>query len=312
MFQAFRTISAFSISALAGASLIGAALPAHAGKGCQDLTAGAGMFLNETLVSGGIERSYLLYVPSTYKPNRPMPIVLNFHGLGSSGIAQFGYTEMSALAEKFKFILVAPNGLGNSWNGGACCGFAAENDIDDVGFASDLIDAISASYCVNPDRVYATGISNGGFMSYRLACDLADRIAAIGPVAAANLTFSCEPSRPVPVIALNGTDDVLVSYAGGQASLQAWAAGNGCSGETTVTDDHGDATCVAYQDCEEDATAELCTIDGGGHNWPGAIDLFELDPILYWWAGHTSQDIDASREIWKFFAEHPMPGAETD
>jgi polyhydroxybutyrate depolymerase len=211
----FQTFSAFSCAVLIGAASIGAASAAHAGRGCQDFTAGSGTFPNETIVSGGLERSYLLYVPTSYEPNRPMPLVFNFHGLGSSGIAQFGYTEMAALAEKFKFILVAPNGLGNSWNGGFCCGDAAENGIDDVGFTSDMIDEISSSYCVNSDRVYATGISNGGFMSYRLACDLADRIAAIGPVAAANVTFSCAPSRPVPVLAMNGTDDILVGYAGG-------------------------------------------------------------------------------------------------
>jgi len=200
--------------------LIGPALSAHAGEGCQDLTAGSGFFPSETLVSGGIPRSYVLYVPSTYKSNRPMPLVFNFHGLGSTGLAQFGYSELSTLAEKFKFILVSPNGLGNSWNGGFCCGFAAENNIDDVGFTSDMIDAISSEYCVNSDRIFSTGISNGGFMSYRLACDLSDRIAAIGPVAAANVTVSCDPSGPVPVIAMNGTDDILVSYAVGLASIQ--------------------------------------------------------------------------------------------
>jgi polyhydroxybutyrate depolymerase len=291
---------------------IGSPFPSHAGEGCQDLSAGPGIFPAETIVSGGLERSYHLYVPTTYRSTRPMPLVFNFHGLGSNGADQFFYSELAFLAEKFKFILVSPNGVGNSWNGGFCCGIAAAQQIDDVGFTSDMIDEISSEYCVNPDRIYSTGISNGGFMSYRLACDLADRIAAIGPVAAANLTISCEPSRPVPVIAMNGTDDLLVSYAGGLASVEGWAAGNGCSEQTEVVYDEGEVTCVAYQDCAEDATAELCTIDGGGHNWPGAIDLFELDPVTYWWAGHTTQDIDASREIWKFFADRPMPGADED
>jgi polyhydroxybutyrate depolymerase len=292
--------------------MMGSTSPARAGEGCQGLTAGSGFYPAETIVSGGLDRSYVLYVPTTYKPNRPMPLVFNFHGLGSTGIDQFAYSELSVLAEKFKFILVSPNGLGNSWNGGGCCGFAAEFDIPDVAFTADMIDAISSEYCVNPDRIYSTGISNGGFMSYRLACDLSDRIAAIGPVAAANVTLSCDPSRPVPVIAMNGTDDILVSYAGGLASIEAWAAGNGCSDTTQIVYDEGEVTCVAYEDCAEDATVELCTIEGGGHNWPGAIDLFELDPVLYWWAGHTTQDIDASREIWKFFAERPMPGADED
>jgi polyhydroxybutyrate depolymerase len=292
--------------------MMGPTLPAHAGKGCQDLTAGSGYFPSETIVSGGIPRSYILYVPTTYKANRSMPLVFNFHGLGSNAASQFAYSELAGLAEKFKFIMVAPNGLGNSWNGGYCCGFAAANGIDDVGFTSDMIDTISSEYCINPDRIYSTGISNGGFMSYRLGCDLSDRIAAIGPVAAANVTTSCAPSRPVPVIAMNGTDDVLVNYAGGLASVQAWAAGNGCSATPEVVYEEGEVTCVAYEDCDEGATVELCTVEGGGHNWPGAIDLVEQDPVLYWWAGHTTQDIDASRAIWKFFAGRSLSGSDQD
>lgn len=287
--------------------MLGVAIPAHAGKGCKGLTAGSGFFPNETIFSGGMERSYLLYVPTRYKSNRPMPMVFNFHGLGSNGAQQYAYSELSALAEKFKFILVSPNGVGNSWNAGFCCGAAVAAQIDDVGFTSDMIDEISSDYCVNPDRVYSTGMSNGGYMSYRLACDLADRIAAIGPVAAANRTVSCDPSRPVPVIAMNGTDDLLVDYADGLVSVQAWAAANACSDIPEVVYDKGDVTCVAYENCAENATSQLCTVDGGGHTWPGAIDLLELDPVLYWWAGKTSQDIDASRAIWKFFAGRPIP-----
>ena len=287
--------------------MLGVAIPAHAGKGCKGLTAGSGFFPNETIFSGGMERSYLLYVPTRYKSNRPMPMVFNFHGLGSNGAQQYAYSELSALAEKFKFIMVSPNGVGNSWNAGFCCGAAVAAQIDDVGFTSDMIDEISSDYCVNPDRVYSTGMSNGGYMSYRLACDLADRIAAIGPVAAANRTVSCDPSRPVPVIAMNGTDDLLVDYADGLVSVQAWAAANACSDIPEVVYDKGDVTCVTYENCAENATSQLCTVDGGGHTWPGAIDLLELDPVLYWWAGKTSQDIDASRAIWKFFAGRPIP-----
>ena len=89
--------------------------------------------------------------------------------------------------------------------------------------------------------------------------------------------------------------------------MEAWALNNGCSNETTVVYQKGDATCRAYEDCEEDASVVFCTIDGGGHNWPGAIDLYALDPITYYWAGYTTQDVDASLKIWKFFAEHSFP-----
>ena len=279
----------------------------HAGPGCKYLTGEPGYFPNETIISGGIERTYILYVPPKYKNNRPTPLVFNFHGLGSTAAGQLGYSEMTALADKYKFIIVAPNGVGNSWNGGLCCDPAAEEGIDDVGFVSDLIDRISEDYCINSNRIFATGISNGGFISNRLACELSDRIAAIAPVASANYTFSCEPTRPVPVIAFNGTDDLLVPYENGKLSMEAWAYSNGCSDETTVVYQKGEVICVAYEDCEEDASVIFCTIEGGGHNWPGAIDLYESDPITYWWAGHTTQDIDASRKIWKFFAEHSFP-----
>lgn len=282
---------------------------AYAGPGCQDLTGEPGFFPSETISSGGMERSYMLYVHSRYNNSRPTPLVFNFHGLDSNAAGQYGYTEMHMLAEKFKFILVTPNGYGSSWNGGLCCDPAAAADIDDVGFASDLIDKIMEDYCINPDRVFSTGISNGGFISNRLACELSDRIAAIAPVASANYTnytLACAPPRPVPIIAFNGTADVLVPYAHGVASMQAWANHNGCSGETEIYYQEGDVTCIAYKECDEGADVVPCTIAGGGHNWPGAIDLFELDPVTYWWAGYTTQDIDASRAIWKFFADHSM------
>jgi polyhydroxybutyrate depolymerase len=282
----------------------------QAGPGCKSLEGEPGFYPNLTIESGGLTRTYHLYVPPKYKNSRPTPLVFNFHGLGSNGLSQYSYSEMEALAEKYKLIIVAPEGIGNSWNGGLCCDPAATENYDDVGFVSDLIDKIMEDYCINPDRIFATGISNGGFISNRLACELSDRIAAIAPVASANYTnysLSCQTPRPVPVIAFNGTDDILVPYNAGMASIQAWAINNGCSNETTITYQKGDVTCIAYEDCQEDATVEFCTVDGGGHNWPGAIDLVELDPVTYWWAGYTTQDIDASRAIWKFFAEHSFP-----
>lgn len=286
------------------------AISTNAGPGCKYLTGESGYFPDQTIISGGMERNYILYVPPKYKNNRPTPLVFNFHGLGSDAESQLNYTQMFDLADKFKFILVAPNGVGNSWNGGLCCDPAMTLGIDDVGFVSDLIDKISEDYCINQDRIFATGISNGGFLSYRLGCELSDRIAAIAPVASANytnLSLSCEPTRPVPVLAFNGTADVLVPYINGQLSIEAWAYNNGCSDETTVVYQKGDVTCRAYQDCEEDASVVFCTIEGGGHNWPGAIDLYALDPVAFWWAGYTTQDIDASRKIWKFFAEYSFP-----
>lgn len=276
---------------------------------CKDRSTASGYFPGQTIFSGGMERNYILYVPTIDDPSRPMPLVFNFHGLGSTGEQQHAYGDFASLADEHKFIVVSPDGIGNSWNAGYCCGTAAETGVDDIGFTADMIDEVSSQYCVDPDRVYASGMSNGGFISYRLACDLADRIAAIGPVAAANQTLSCDPSRSVPMIAMNGTADVLVDYAGASESAQAWATANQCSFDPALVYEQGDVSCLAYENCAQGATTQFCTVEDGGHTWPGAVDLFELDPVTYFWAGKTTQDIDASREIWEFFEAHPRPSS---
>ncbi|MFX0202374.1 MAG: alpha/beta hydrolase family esterase [Candidatus Hodarchaeota archaeon] len=144
-------------------------------------------------------------------------------------------------------------------------------------------------------------------MSYRLACDLSSRIAAIAPVAADMGGYRCKPSRPVPLIAFHGTDDNIIHYEGGKYSVEDWAAINECSEETEVVFQRGKVTCVAYKGCKQNATVEFCTIKGGGHTWPGAIDLLKLDPVKYRRLGQTTQDIDGSQAIWEFFSEHPRP-----
>lgn len=310
--------------------IIGLVFPvfsAHAEPDCKYLTGESGYFINKTITSNGLLREYDLYVPLNYKSNRPTPLVFNFHGLGSNAAAQLGYGQMFDLADKYKFILVAPNGVGNSWNAGICCGYARDNNIDDVQFVSDLIDEISSEYCIHPKRVFATGLSNGGFMSAHLACELSNRIAAVAPVAGIDLPEDCEPERPVPLLEFHGTSDLIVPYLGGTGfpypgvpadlpdvweTIQEWLLLNGCSEESVYTYQKGDATCIAFEDCEEDATVEHCWIEEGGHTWPGTWDLCDVYPPLCWLFGKTSQDIDASRKIWKFFAEHPMPDDDDD
>jgi len=217
-----------------------------AGKGCKDKNGGSGFFPNLTIYEGEDPRSYMLYVPTELNKNKPTPMVLNFHGLGSTAPDQNGYSQMEPLAEKYKFILVTPNGIENSWNGGACCDPAVSQGIDDVGFVSDLIDKIMEDYCIDPKRIFATGLSNGGFLSNRLACELSDRIAAIAPVASgvALEDEDCSPSRPVPVIAFHGTLDPMIPYqgtsspfpfspyGGGVDNRDAWVERNGCSDKT--------------------------------------------------------------------------------
>ncbi len=272
---------------------------------CEGLSTKSGSYPGLKIFSGGMERSYLLYVPAIDTPPRPLPLVFNFHGRGGTGEAQEFLSEFAALADVHKFIVVSPDGIGNTWNAGDCCGIAVEAAIDDVGFTEDLIEKVSSEYCVDLNRVYSTGLSNGGYMSYRLACEMADRFAAIAPVAARNRTLSCAPSRPVPMIAIHGTEDIIVDYSLAVASVDAWIAYNQCSVEPQVVYQQGDVECVSYDQCAQGATTEFCTVDGGGHNWPGSFDLFEADPETFYWAGKNTRDIDASAEIWRFFVKHP-------
>jgi polyhydroxybutyrate depolymerase len=169
-----------------------------------------------------------------------------------------------------------------------------------------MIDALSAELCVDPARIYATGFSNGGFLSHRLACERADRIAAIAPVAGVMGMPSCTPSRPVPVLHFHGTLDTLVPFEGSaqngfpsvRDSFAGWGERDDCTGEPAVTFAQGDTTCETYADCEGGAEVTLCTVTGGGHTWPGGLPIPGL--------GHTTSEIAATEAMWAFFAAHPI------
>lgn len=252
-----------------------------------------------TIEHGGIERRFAVYVPDGVP--EPAPVVLNFHGFTSSAEAQRGYSLMDQTADEHGFVVVYPDGVGNSWNGGACCGDAQEQDLDDVAFVGALLDELERRLCIDSERVYATGFSNGGFLSHRLACELSDRIAGIGPVAGVIGVDGCEPARPRPVIAFHGVLDAVVPYAGSPLlgfpgfvdTMDAWAERNGCSGEPVVVYEEGEVQCVEHQDCDEGAAVRLCSIAGGGHTWPSGT----VPPL----AGHTTTDVDANAMMWEFW-----------
>lgn len=262
-----------------------------------------------TFEHDGIQRSYRLHVPSGYQLGTAVPLVLNFHGYTSSADQQQYLSVMDDVADSEGFAVAYPQGSGGvpSWNAGACCGAAAQDGIDDVGFVSAVLDHVSTRLCIDPRRVYSTGLSNGGFLSHRLACELSDRIAAIAPVAGVIGIAECEPSRSVPVLQIHGTDDTLVPYEGSEAygfpsvadTVAGWAERNGCTGDPQSTFAQGDASCQAWTDCGGGATVELCTIDEGGHTWPGG-----LVPVAL---GKTSMDLSASEWMWQFFQSHSLP-----
>jgi polyhydroxybutyrate depolymerase len=270
-----------------------------------------------TLQVNGVERTYLLDVPPSYRPGTPAPLVMVFHGAGGSGRRMAPHTGFSRLAAREGFVAVYPDGLRRRWNDGR----SAVATQDDVGFVKALLDTLERELSLDSTRVYATGISNGAMFSYRLACELPGVFAAIAPVAGAtpaNLAETCGRTEPVSVLAIQGTADPLLPYAGGGVgggrggvlsaaeSIAFWAGVAGCGGTPAVTDEPDrvrDGTRVrvtAYSGCRDGRAVELYTIQGGGHTWPGG-------PRVGRSVGRVSREIDATALIWAFFARHPRP-----
>jgi polyhydroxybutyrate depolymerase len=249
-----------------------------------------------TLTVDGSQRTARIHVPPGYKPSERTPVVLNLHGLNSNATHQEYLSKMIAKSNAEGFIAVHPQGKGNSWNAGSCCGTASSTNVDDIKFLSALLDELEAKLCVDPDRVYATGLSNGGHMAHRLGCELSERIAAIAPVAGLKMFAACAPERAVPVFAVHGDDDGIVSYSFVPATINYWKNHNACT-STQTTSQNGDATCVTHGNCTGGADVELCTIANGGHQWPGGYAIVGL--------GIKSDDLIATDAIWSFFVAHP-------
>lgn len=269
-----------------------------------------------SLSSGGLERTSRLHVPASYDPTQGAMLVLSFHGFIGTAERNESRVQMIPLSDRDGFLIAYPSGAfpqpNSGWNGGACCGVSVTTGVDDVAFVRDLIDEISAEYCVDPKRIYATGYSNGGYMSQRLGCELSDRIAAIAPVAGllGIPGESCQPEHPLSVLVFHGTADTRVPFGGGAfedppdvfaapygglsvpAATSLWRDRNECDSAGETTYQNGAATCESWS-CRTGTTVEQCTIDGGDHSWPGSAN--------------GSPDIAASERIIEFFQAHPRP-----
>ena len=268
-----------------------------------------------SLVYAGIERTYALHIPAGYDATRPTPLVLAFHGIGLNAEEMIRISGLSEQADTSGFIVAYPNGTGEnkSWNGGHCCGEAAKNNVDDVGFVRALIDELAMLINIDPGRIYATGFSNGAIMVYRLACELSDRIAAIGPVAATQILDdqdACHPARSVPVIHFHGTADRLNPYDGGTTSagfefvavedaIGFWAEKNACP-DPLLRTKSGSIQHEVYAPCAQDSAIELYSILDGEHAWPGGE---AVNPQV----GEPTMEISATPLMWGFFATHSMP-----
>lgn len=259
-----------------------------------------------TLTHAGLTYTYRMQVPEGHDGS-PVPTVINIHGYDVTPGGHEIISRLARVAGPRGYLYVLPGAPTKAWNGGTwCCGDAAEdmNDHDDVGFFRALVAELESKACIDRDRVYVTGLSNGGTMAHRLGCEAADLFAAIVPIAGSPTFTTCEPTRPISVMHFHGTADEPVPYEGDErrpsapSTVEAWAMRNGCSGEPMVTYENGHATCVTRGACEGGVEVTLCTIQGLGHCWPGstvACDGF-------------SADIDANEELLDFFDRFDRSG----
>jgi polyhydroxybutyrate depolymerase len=223
-----------------------------------------------TITSGGLQRTVRLTVPESALRGVPAPLLLLYHGVTSNAAQIVVATGMDAKAAAEGFILAAGNGVGASWNAGACCQPAVGQGIDDVGFTRDLVAALDEEYCIDPARTYASGFSNGAAMVFRLACEASDLIAAFAPVGG-SVAIDCAPAQPRPMLVINNVEDPIVPYVLGQISYNAFTQFNGCDATRSESAPASNATCVRAALCEDDAVTELCSVTGTSHVWPGGL-----------------------------------------
>ena len=273
--------------------------------------------INGSVIHDGIQRDYILYIPAIYDGSADFPLVLNFHGFGSNANEQMFYGDFRDIADTEGFLLVHPQGtsLNGSqyWNVGSPG--SSGSTIDDVGFTEALIDELANLYTINLDRVYATGMSNGGFMSFLLACQLSEKIAAIASVTGSmtlDTYANCNAQHPTPILQIHGTSDNIVPYNGNTGSLSIddvisyWVNYNNCDTNPTITTfpdlDPSDGSIVehiVYTGGDNASTTEHMKVIGGGHTWPGSVFILP----------ETNQDINASNEIWEFFSRFDINGS---
>jgi polyhydroxybutyrate depolymerase len=268
-----------------------------------------------SIVSSGLKREYLLYVPQSYDRTKPTPLVIGLHSSMSWPSSLMAISQWNLQADENGFIVVYPEGTGFGPKSWEMAGSETPSRMPDVIFISQLIDQLEASYNIDKTRIYANGMSNGGGMAFVLSCTLSDRIAAVGMVSA-GLDPGwdwCKDHRPVPVIAFHGTADPVCLYNGGWSrlaggafpsvpgSMANWSRRNQCGPNPVESTFAPDVTRLQYADCADNAGVVLYTVRGEGHQWPGGKRV-----PAEWMLGPYSGSIDATRQMWAFFHGHQL------
>ncbi len=274
---------------------------------CETSTITSGTF---NLTHDGVTYTYLVHVPPSYDGTKRTPLLLNWHAYGSTALQQQIYTQTDPLSDEQGFIVVYPNSPDRSWAAGTCCtNFdGGMPNRDDVGFGRALVAEVSKAACVDSKRVYAMGMSNGGFMAHRLACEAADLFAAVAPVAGSMGVANCQPARPISIMHFHGTGDLTIGYdsielsaegANVPETMKRWGTRNGCTKGPDTTFQMGTVTCQTWSECSAGTLVTLCSAEGSGHCWPGAAFCPENKP--------TTMDISASRDGWAFMKQFVLP-----
>lgn len=287
---------------------------------CSEDKISAGEYRFESrLEVGGRIRTYVTNLPPTYyrDESQRFPLVLALHGTGGSANQMERSYGLNEKASSAGFIVLYPEGIQGSgalgirtWNAGNCCDYAMQNNVDDVGFISALIDRMVTDFRADRKRVYVTGMSNGGMMAYRLACELSDKIAAIVPVSSTMMVDRCEPVRAVPVLHIHSLLDVKVPYRGGigiggydftpvDSALRVLASNGGC-GDLPDQVDNGRYIVTRWSGCDGDLSIESYVTYDGGHSWPGGHQSAA-------WADLPSAYINANDLLWDFFQRFELP-----
>jgi len=251
----------------------------------------------------GLARTYRVHVPARYDPAEPAPLLVALHGGGMDRPGDDGFDSLVRQSDYHGFIAVYPDawpapgqGKRTGWNAGQCCGDARERNVNDVGFVAQVVTNVFRQVSIDRERIYAAGVSDGGMMALRLACDMPDLFRGVASVGGADATARCTPDKPVSVLQFHARNDPRVPLSSARATAVKWAELNGCSDAPRRVLEKDGAYCEAWTYCRRQSEVQMCVTDTGGHSWPGARARVA--------SAAPSQAISATDAMWGFLISH--------